>query len=65
MSTPYEAAATLSIMMAFFLDASKRLNHPIDVAIKTQELVSDWLIDNEFLTENEYTQITSSIICHY
>ncbi|MBG2915477.1 aminoglycoside 6-adenylyltransferase [Proteus cibarius] len=65
MSTPYESAATLSIMMAFFLDASKRLNHPIDTAIKTQELVSDWLIDNEFLTENEYTQITSSIICHY
>ena len=65
MSTPYESAATLSIMMAFFLDASKRLNHPIDTAIKTQELVSDWLIDNEFLTENEYNQITSSIICHY
>lgn len=65
MSTPYESAATLSIMMAFFLDASKRLNHPIDTAIKTQELVSDWLIDNEFLTENEYSQITSSIICHY
>lgn len=65
MSTPYESAATLSIMMAFFLDASKRLNHPIDTAIKTQKLVSDWLIDNEFLTENEYTQITSSIICHY
>ncbi|KLU19681.1 aminoglycoside adenylyltransferase, partial [Proteus mirabilis] len=37
MSTPYESAATLSIMMAFFLDASKRLNHPIDTAIKTQE----------------------------
>ncbi|MDS0790115.1 aminoglycoside 6-adenylyltransferase [Proteus vulgaris] len=65
MSTPYESAATLSIMMAFFLDASKRLNYPIDTAIKTQELVSNWLIDNEFLTENEYTQITSSIICHY
>lgn len=65
MSTPYESAATLSIMMAFFLDASKRLNHPIDTAIKTQKLVSDWLIDNEFLTENEYPQITSSIICHY
>lgn len=65
MSTPYESAATLSIIMAFFLDASKRLNHPIDTAIKTQKLVSDWLIDNEFLTENEYTQITSSIICHY
>lgn len=65
MSTPYESAASLSIMMAFFIDASKRLNHSLNTATKTQELVSNWLIDNEFLTENEYTQITSSIICHY
>ncbi|MBI6528846.1 aminoglycoside 6-adenylyltransferase [Proteus vulgaris] len=65
MSTPYESAAALSIMMAFFIDASQRLDYSLDTAKKTQELVSNWLIDNEFLTENEYTQITSSIICHY
>lgn len=65
MSTPYESAAALSIMMAFFIDASKRLDYSLDTAKKTQEQVSNWLIDNELLTENEYTQITSSIICHY
>lgn len=65
MSTPYDAACALSIIMAFFVDASKRLNLPIDTALKTQILISDWLIDNEFLTENEYKQVTSSILCQY
>ncbi|QAV24070.1 aminoglycoside 6-adenylyltransferase [Proteus hauseri] len=65
MSTPYEAAAALSIIMAFFADASQRFNLSIDTAIKTQELISNWFIDNEFLTENEYKQITSAIICHH
>ncbi len=65
MSTPYEAAAALSIIMAFFIDASTRLGLPIEKAAQAQTLISDWFIDNELLTENEYCQITTSIICHY
>ncbi|MGK6604286.1 aminoglycoside 6-adenylyltransferase [Proteus mirabilis] len=65
MSTPYEAAAALSIIMAFFIDASKRFGLSIEKATQAQTLISDWFIDNELLTENEYYQITTSIICHY
>ncbi|OAT24280.1 aminoglycoside 6-adenylyltransferase [Proteus myxofaciens] len=65
MSTPYEASASLTIIMAFFADASKRLGIEDNIATKMQELTSDWLIDNEFLTENEYNRIKASIICQY
>ncbi|MEQ4925224.1 aminoglycoside 6-adenylyltransferase [Proteus hauseri] len=65
MSTPYEAAAALSILMAFFANASQRFGLPIDTATAAQKLISNWFIDNEFLTENEYQQITSAIICHH
>lgn len=51
--------------MAFFIDASKRFGLSIEKATQAQTLISDWFIDNELLTENEYYQITTSIICHY